>query len=32
MKYLRISSIHQPTLILWGANALLIPTENDYKF
>jgi pimeloyl-ACP methyl ester carboxylesterase len=27
-----INNIHQPTLILWGANDLLIPVENAYKF
>ncbi len=27
-----ISNIQQPTLILWGANDLLIPVENGYKF
>ncbi|MCX7549443.1 alpha/beta fold hydrolase [Xanthomarina sp. F2636L] len=27
-----IKSIQQPTLILWGANDLLIPIENAYKF
>ncbi len=27
-----ISNIQQPTLILWGANDLLIPVENAYKF
>lgn len=28
----KIKSIQQPTLILWGANDLLIPIENAYKF
>lgn len=27
-----IRNIQQPTLILWGANDLLIPVENAYKF
>jgi pimeloyl-ACP methyl ester carboxylesterase len=30
--YINISHIQQPTLILWGANDLLIPVENAYKF
>ena len=30
--YNNISNIQQPTLILWGANDLLIPVENSYKF
>ncbi len=30
--YKRIKDIKQPTLILWGANDLLIPIENAYKF
>ncbi len=30
--YLNISKIQQPTLILWGANDLLIPLEYAYKF
>ena len=30
--YDNISHIQQPTLILWGANDLLIPVENAYKF
>lgn len=30
--YHKIKSILQPTLILWGANDLLIPVENAYKF
>lgn len=30
--YNNISNIQQPTLILWGANDLLIPVENGYKF
>ena len=29
---LSIKNIQQPTLILWGANDLLIPVENAYKF
>ncbi len=28
----KIKYIHQPTLILWGAEDLLIPVENAYKF
>jgi pimeloyl-ACP methyl ester carboxylesterase len=28
----KINDISQPTLILWGANDLLIPLENAYKF
>ena len=27
-----VSNIQQPTLILWGANDLLIPVENAYQF
>ncbi|MDE0966755.1 MAG: alpha/beta hydrolase [Flavobacteriaceae bacterium] len=30
--YINISNIKQPTLILWGADDLLIPVENAYKF
>lgn len=30
--YRFIKSIQQPTLILWGAEDLLIPVENAYKF
>jgi len=30
--YTNIKYIKQPTLILWGANDLLIPVENAYKF
>jgi pimeloyl-ACP methyl ester carboxylesterase len=30
--YRNISDIQQPTLILWGAEDLLIPVENAYKF
>lgn len=30
--YNNMSNIQQPTLILWGANDLLIPVENAYKF
>lgn len=30
--YTNIKNIQQPTLILWGANDLLIPVENAYKF
>ena len=30
--YTNISNIQQPTLILWGANDLLIPVENAHKF
>jgi pimeloyl-ACP methyl ester carboxylesterase len=30
--YTNIKTIQQPTLILWGANDLLIPVENAYKF
>jgi pimeloyl-ACP methyl ester carboxylesterase len=30
--YKNIRKIQQPTLILWGANDLLIPVENAYKF
>jgi pimeloyl-ACP methyl ester carboxylesterase len=30
--YKKIKSIKQPTLILWGAEDLLIPIENAYKF
>jgi pimeloyl-ACP methyl ester carboxylesterase len=30
--YTNIKTIPQPTLILWGANDLLIPVENAYKF
>ena len=30
--YTNITNIKQPTLILWGANDLLIPVENAYKF
>ena len=30
--YININRIQQPTLILWGANDLLIPVENAYKF
>jgi pimeloyl-ACP methyl ester carboxylesterase len=30
--YKQIKNIQQPTLILWGANDLLIPLENGYKF
>jgi pimeloyl-ACP methyl ester carboxylesterase len=30
--YVNISNIKQPTLILWGADDLLIPVENAYKF
>ncbi|MEO6135350.1 MAG: alpha/beta hydrolase, partial [Ginsengibacter sp.] len=30
--YINIRRIQQPTLILWGANDLLIPVENAYKF
>lgn len=30
--YINVSHIQQPTLILWGANDLLIPVENAYKF
>lgn len=29
---LALNNIQQPTLILWGANDLLIPVENAYKF
>ena len=28
----KITSIQQPTLILWGKNDLLIPVDNAYKF
>lgn len=31
-RYINISHIQQPTLILWGAKDLLIPVENGYKF
>ncbi|WP_232771663.1 alpha/beta fold hydrolase [Tenacibaculum sp. Bg11-29] len=30
--YTKINLIKQPTLILWGANDLLIPVSNAYKF
>lgn len=30
--YKNIKNIQQPTLILWGAEDLLIPVENAYKF
>ena len=30
--YKNISNIQQPTLVLWGANDLLIPVENAYQF
>jgi pimeloyl-ACP methyl ester carboxylesterase len=30
--YHKIKDIQQPTLILWGAEDLLIPVENAYKF
>lgn len=30
--YKRINEVNQPTLILWGADDLLIPLENAYKF
>jgi len=30
--YKNIKNITQPTLILWGANDLLIPVENAYQF
>lgn len=30
--YRNIKNIQQPTLILWGAEDLLIPVENAYKF
>jgi pimeloyl-ACP methyl ester carboxylesterase len=30
--YKNINQIKQPTLILWGAEDLLIPVENAYKF
>jgi pimeloyl-ACP methyl ester carboxylesterase len=30
--YTNIKNIQQPTLILWGANDLLIPVESAYKF
>jgi pimeloyl-ACP methyl ester carboxylesterase len=30
--YKNIKQIKQPTLILWGAEDLLIPVENAYKF
>ena len=30
--YINIIHIKQPTLILWGADDLLIPVENAYKF
>ena len=30
--YNKIKNIHQPTLILWGANDLLIPVEKAYQF
>ncbi len=32
LAYKQISNIKQPTLILWGANDLLIPIANAYKF
>ena len=32
IRYDKIKSIQQPTLILWGAEDLLIPVENAYKF
>lgn len=31
-QYDKIKTIKQPTLILWGAEDLLIPVENAYKF
>jgi pimeloyl-ACP methyl ester carboxylesterase len=30
--YTQIKNVQQPTLILWGANDMLIPLENGYKF
>lgn len=30
--YTNIKNIQQPTLVLWGANDLLIPVESAYKF
>jgi pimeloyl-ACP methyl ester carboxylesterase len=30
--YSKIKNIEQPTLILWGAKDVVIPTENAYKF
>ncbi len=30
--YKQIKNVQQPTLILWGANDMLIPLENGYEF